>query len=159
VVGATPGLRGPRRPTGVTDEGSSQQQPQHCTTSTRRAARAWGGVDDRQQWRHEGRHGTHRAGPRQHKCVESTAQAPTTNQPESAGSEPNSGELGFPRSGTSAASRANRPGWQCRSARSGPFATDDGGKHRRSRAKAAVSGGGDMGRGRERERENGGARG
>jgi hypothetical protein len=29
-----------------------------------------------------------------------------------AGSEPNSDELGFPRSGTSAVSRANRPGWQ-----------------------------------------------
>jgi hypothetical protein len=76
VVGATPGLRGPRRPTGVSDEGSSQQQPQHRTTSTRRAARAWGGVDDWRQWRHEGRHGTHRAGPRQRRCVESTAQAP-----------------------------------------------------------------------------------
>jgi hypothetical protein len=47
--------------------------------------------------------------------------------PAAAGSEPNSGELGFPRSGTSAASQANRPGWWCRSARSGLFATDGGG--------------------------------
>jgi hypothetical protein len=62
-----------------------------------------------------------------------------------AGSELNSGELGFPRSGTSAASRENRPGWRCRSARSGPFATDSGGKHRRSRAEAAVSSEGGVG--------------
>jgi hypothetical protein len=62
-----------------------------------------------------------------------------------ASSEPNSGELGFPRSGTSAASQANQPGWQCRSARSGPFATDGGGKRRRSRAEAAVSGEGGVG--------------
>jgi hypothetical protein len=104
-----------------------------------------GGVDDRRQWRHERRHGTHRAGPRQHQCVESTAQAPTTNRPESAGTAPNSGELGFLRSGTSTANRANRPGWQSRSAKSGAFATDGGGQRRRSRTKAAVSGKGGVG--------------
>jgi hypothetical protein len=128
-----------------TTKGSSQQQPQHCITSTRRAARAWGGVDDRRQWRHERRHGTHRAGPRQHQCVESTAPAPTTNRPKSAGTAPNSGELGFPRSGTSAANRANRPGWQSRSAESGACATDGGGQRRRSRTEAAVSGEGGVG--------------
>jgi hypothetical protein len=56
--------------------GSSQQQSRHYTTSTWRAARAWGRVDDRKQWRHEGRHDTHRVGPRQHECVGSTTQAP-----------------------------------------------------------------------------------
>jgi hypothetical protein len=65
--------------------------------------------------------------------------------PVAAGSEPNSSELRFPRSATSAASRAIRPGWQCRSARSDPFATDNGGKHCRSRVEAAVSGEGGVG--------------
>jgi hypothetical protein len=59
--------------------------------------------------------------------------------PAAAGSEPNSGDLGFPGSGTSATSRANRPGWRCRLVRSGPFVTDSGGMHRRSQAEAAVS--------------------
>jgi hypothetical protein len=65
--------------------------------------------------------------------------------PAAAGSEPNSGDLGFLGSGTSATSRANRPGWWCRSARSGPFATDGDGKRRRSQAEAAVSGEGGVG--------------
>jgi hypothetical protein len=70
---------------------------------------------------------------------------PMTNRLESARTAPNSGELGFLRSGTSAANRANRPGWQCRSAKSGAFATDGGGKRRRSRTEAAVSGEGGVG--------------
>jgi hypothetical protein len=48
--------------------------------------------------------------------------------------------------------RANRPGWQCRSARAGPFATNGGGERHQSQAEATVSGEGGIGVKLERAR-------